>query len=370
MSIQSVSSAFADISAAFPGESQDTIKLIISVPFLLMIPFTLICGKLSNKVQKKKLLIMSLLIFLLGGLGPCFFNSLMVILAFRALLGIAMGFILPLATSLIADFFQGSERAAMMGWQSSVINIGAIISILIAGFLGTINWHYAFFVYFLGLGVLILIFYKLPEVTIPQKIATRTPLGYQVFLISSLALLYVLFIFTFYTNIALMITKEQLGNSASAGIALSTMTTGGLIAGIFFGRINQLLKKFTVIISSSLSGIAFLMLSYPADYTFILLAAIILGFGFGTTMPWIMTKVANIVPPEGATLALAIVSSSTGLGQFMSPLFFAFLGSLLEGFSERLTFLLAGASIITGSIILLIVFLFPFKMTLKEKEST
>ncbi|MGI6227739.1 MAG: MFS transporter, partial [Peptococcales bacterium] len=316
MSVMAVSSALADISMAFPDASQNTITLIISLPSLLMIPFALLCGKISNKMSRRSLLFMSLFLFFVGGVGPAFVNDLTSILIFRGILGIAMGFIMPIASGLIADFYEGSERALMMGWQSAVINIGAIVSSLIAGFLCTINWNYSFLVYFMTLFVLLLTFFKLPEPQI-QKTEIKKEnqkLGLPVYVISLLALCYVLLNFTFFTDIAMVITGENLGDAAAAGVALTIMTVGGLIAGLIFGKVNDFLKDFTVVLGVGLTGAGFLLMSYPMGYNAILLESLIIGIGFGTTMPWIMTRVASLVPQDQALYALSIVSSFLSLG--------------------------------------------------------
>ena len=50
-----VATGLGEIAKAFPGESQTMIKLILSVPPLFIIPFSILSGILSSRMSKKKL---------------------------------------------------------------------------------------------------------------------------------------------------------------------------------------------------------------------------------------------------------------------------------------------------------------------------
>lgn len=367
MTITAVSAALGDISNAFPDAKQNTIKLIVSLPALITIPFTVLCGKLSNYFSKRKLLFIGLTLFLVGGVGPSFFNNLVIILVLRAVFGIGMGFVMPLATGLIADFYEGGERTTMMGLQSAAINIGAIITSFIAGFLSEINWHYVFLVYLLGLIVFILTFLKLPEPKKHQlnKSAENSSLSWKIYSIAFLALIYSLLIFSFFTNIAMVIVDEGLGNAASAGIVITIMTAGGLLAGIIFGRVSQILKGFTISSSVVLAGIGFILLSFSYSYSMILMASLIIGVGFGTTMPAIMIKIAEITPKSATTLAIAVVTGAISFGQFVSPFVLSFIAVLFNSASGRVDFFLSGVGITLGGVGLLL-----FSLKSKEVEKS
>ncbi|AOY74761.1 MFS transporter [Clostridium formicaceticum] len=362
LTITSASVALGDISLAFPDAGPNTIKLIVSLPALLIIPFTLLCGKLSNAVSKRKLLFTGLSLFLIGGVGPSFSNNLIWILILRAILGIGMGFIMPLATGLIADFFDGEERAAMMGLQSAVVNTGAIITSLVAGFLSAIDWHYVFLVYLIGVLVFVVTFFKLPDPEQPQETNTeKEALNRPVYVIAFVIFVHSLLLFSFFTNTAMVITEEGLGNAASAGIAITLMTVGGLIAGIFFGKILQCLKKFVIPLSAVLTGIGFFMLSYPQGLNLMLIASIIIGIGFGTTMPAVMIKTSMVAPKSATTLAIAVVTSAMSLGQFISPFVLSFVEMLFAANTGRFSFVFAGFGILAGGLVLCLLVLRPEK---------
>lgn len=158
-----VSPALGNIRNAFPSASTNLIKMILTVPALFIIIFSLLSGKLASLLSKKQILITGILIYIIGGVGPIFANSLTLVLVFRAILGIGCGLIMPISQSLIADFFTGDERTKMTGYSSAASNLMGIISSIVVGTLSSINWKYGFYIYLIALVVLILNSIVLPK---------------------------------------------------------------------------------------------------------------------------------------------------------------------------------------------------------------
>src|SRR5699024_9312983 len=161
-----ISPALGLIADAFPEASPTTIKLILTAPSLMIIPFSFLSSYLTTKFTKRTIIMIGLMIYLLGGIGPQFVSSIVPLLALRLILGV--GLVMPLSMSLINDYFTGNERTKMMGYNSAFSNFGGIVTMLLAGWLGTFGWRIPFNVYFLGLVIFILIFFFLPKGEIQQ----------------------------------------------------------------------------------------------------------------------------------------------------------------------------------------------------------
>jgi MFS family permease len=118
----------------------------ISVAFFLLgLPATLIIGLLCDVVQRKKVLVATLLL----GQGPClltiFVTEYWQLFVLRTLTGIAVGGALPLVYSIAGDLFPPTSRAyasAMVGICSS---LGSMCGQGVAGFMGpTFGWRLPF----------------------------------------------------------------------------------------------------------------------------------------------------------------------------------------------------------------------------------
>src|SRR5699024_9998554 len=123
---------------------------------------------LTSKMTKRTIILIGLIIYLIGGVGPQFVSSIEMLIGLRLFLGAGVGLVMPLSMSLINDYFKGKERTQMMGYISAFSNFGGIITMLLAGWLATFGWRTPFNVHFLGLIIFILIFFFLPKGEIQQ----------------------------------------------------------------------------------------------------------------------------------------------------------------------------------------------------------
>ncbi len=210
MASAAISPALARIRQAFPGADITLIKLVLTLPSLVIIPFTLVSGWLLKFFKKKQVLMAGLVIYLVTGVGAGFAKTIGQLLFIRALFGIGVGLIIPLSTALIADFFEGEERTKMMGLSGSVSHFGGVIFTLLAGWLACISWRLAFGVYGLTLVIILMVMLWVPE---PQSsvrggiVKGKLPGGVYV-----CAVLGALMMVAFYaapTNLAMFIESER-----------------------------------------------------------------------------------------------------------------------------------------------------------------
>ena len=360
MSSPAVSPALADISAALPSADSSQIMLIASLPSIVMVVFSLIYGKLVDIMSKRAILGISAACFFIGGVGPAFLNDITSILLMRGIFGISMGFLMPLSTVLITDFFEGSERQSMMGWQSATINFGGIIFPMIAGILCAINWHYTFFAYLLGILVFAFVFFFLPE---PAKLELTADgnqpvkskhLSGKVWLLQLSLFVYMIAFMAFVTNVAMKILVEKLGDAASAGLAFALFTFGGLVAGLIFGKITQIITKFTVPVGWMISGIGLILLATAQSYNIIIVGCFIAGVGYAIAMPGTFVKLAMLTAPPAIDFGFSVAFGIMGIGQFISPSIFEFVNKI-SGHGPGSFPMLVGGAIMLGAGLLLLI---------------
>ena len=105
-----VSPILGQMSTIFPHSSEFDIQLLSSLPSLLTIPFILLSGKLTERINNIVLLQVGLIIFALSGLLYMLSSRMWQLIAVSALLGIGSGMIVPLSTGLIS--LAGAGRPA------------------------------------------------------------------------------------------------------------------------------------------------------------------------------------------------------------------------------------------------------------------
>ncbi|HOW35074.1 MAG TPA: MFS transporter [Candidatus Omnitrophota bacterium] len=210
MASAAISPALAKISQAFPGTDPTLIKLVLTLPSLLIIPFSLLGGWLASRMKKKYILLIGLVIYFLGGVGGGLAQSITQLLIIRGLFGIGVGLIIPLSISLIADFYEKEERAKMMGLSGSVSHFGGVVFLLLSGWLACMNWRYAFGVYGLSLLIMLTVFFWLPEPESKKPsglVKSKLPGG--VFVCAVLGALMMVAFYAAPTNLAMFIENER-----------------------------------------------------------------------------------------------------------------------------------------------------------------
>jgi EmrB/QacA subfamily drug resistance transporter len=106
-----------------------------------------IYGKLSDLYGRKRIYILSMLLFLVGSVLCGQAQSMEQLIFFRAVQGLGAGGVLPLAFTVIGELFNLEQRAQMQGLFSGVWGVSAIIGPLIGGFLvDQASWHWVFLI--------------------------------------------------------------------------------------------------------------------------------------------------------------------------------------------------------------------------------
>lgn len=347
-----VSVAMADIARAFPQADAGTIALILTLPSLTVIPFSMLSGFLAGFMKKRLLAISGLLLMLLGGMGPLAVNDLGYILALRAVLGIGLGIVTPLTMSLITAFFESDERNTLIGFQSVTLNLGLIILSFFAGLLTLHGWQSVFWVYASVIPILLLILFKLPE---PERLdgsrEEKNALNKTVALICFLTFLQGIFVYPLFTQLALLVVNQGMGNAASVGLVMTASTIAALTIGLVFSRLLDGFKNYTSVLGLGVQGLGFLFLSLSKNLAMVYLGAILVGAGNSVIMTFIVVRTAMAVHKSASAFAIGLAQATLYLGQFLSPILLAYLTKMLENPSERFVYLLCTVAYLSGAVI-------------------
>ncbi|WP_425446426.1 MFS transporter [Dethiothermospora halolimnae] len=351
-----LSPALGEIKKSFPAIDENIVKLILTLPSIIIIPFSLLSGKLSLTISKRKIIILAIILYVIGGVGGGCCNNLYVILIFRAIIGIGAGLLLPLSRSLIADFYTGNRRTNLMGVSNAVSNLGAVVATLISGFLASINWRYTFLVYLIGIFVLVLVIVGLPEP--PKRKENKNnikSINHRVLLISILTILLNIGFYCSVTNIAIFLESKNIGSSNTAGMAMSSLTLAGFLGGIILEKISRALRGFRISISLLIMSIGFITLKYTSNIYTVLLSMFMIGFAQGIIKPIIFLKVTKVTPKFSNSFSISIISSSVFLGKFLSPIVLDIIGNLFNNNSIGFLFFFTGISILFSSFVFFII---------------
>jgi MFS family permease len=361
------SPALADIAKAFPDKSPATIQLIVTIPPLLIMAFTLVCGYLSRIMHKKTLVLTGMVLYGIGGGMPFFFGGLTSILIMRGIFCARCGFLIPISQGLIADYFQGRDRETFMGYRGSIAATFGMFFTLAGGYLCAIHWRNTFLAYLIVIPALLFILFKMPE---PETHKSETKSGKRAGLTRTMwfyvgvYFLYNLTMMCFITNAAFVMTAAKVGNAKTIGFIMTLSSVGGIAVGLLLGWLARILKNFTLAFALFLLAFGFVLSSFANTVVMFTIASAIWGMGFGTFNPTVALKIIGSVPKAAATPALALLNCAMGVGQFISPMVYSNFNRVIGIEGPRASWMVAAACFSTAFVIALLkAVLWPQKST-------
>ncbi|MDY8022064.1 MFS transporter [Paenibacillus polymyxa] len=356
LSISLVLTSASAISAVIPmmlnqlsGVSSSLIESVVTIPSFSMMLFVLLSGPISSQLGKKNTVLLGLLLVVIGGILPMFTTNITWILALRLVLGAGLGMFNSLAVSLISDFFEGDERAQLVGFQSAVQGLGSSLATFVAGQLALIDWQFAFLCYAITIPIALLFFLIIPE---PERgeptVESLTEKGHKsggisipVLGLGAVLFLFMTFIMIVYTKTGIMIAEKSMPNAGFLGTALTLFSLSTMIAGFLFGRIYKWFRNYAPFISSLLTATGFVLLWFAQNVTMVTVAMLIIGFSFALFIPYIFTILTKIVPKGSETLSISIAMVGSNLGAFASPYVIKLVGVLSGNETASFSFLVS-----------------------------
>jgi MFS family permease len=338
-----MSPILAEVARAFPLAPTSRIQMLVVLPGLIAVPFSLLAGRIATLIPKKTIVLFAMTVMLLGGLIPFLFHgSLTPFLVASAVIGVGLGFLIPISSALISDSFEGQQRGALMGVQSAVINAGGMLTVILAGLIARIDWLYAYGVFLLILPAIVVVAILLPKGAAVKGVAgNEFRLNPAIAYLCLTAVTYGLLYATYSTNVALYLDSTHLGDATSAGVAISLLTGAGIAAGLLFGRIFRVFRSFTLPAAIGLTAAGLFLTFIGGSLPVVLVGGFLCGYGFSTLMPFGVFQATQAVPPAASAFAIAIFTGSVSIGGFASPFIVNGLANLSGNSSAQTRFLIA-----------------------------
>ncbi|MHA1556436.1 MAG: MFS transporter [Candidatus Heimdallarchaeota archaeon] len=313
-------------------------ELVLSVTSISIAVGAIFIGFIIDKFGRKKVLVLSTFLNAVFGTIGFYVGNIYLILASRIFLGFAVAGIMTSITALVGDFYSGEKRNQVLGLRATFTSFGGAIFTILGGALGNIEWNYAFLVYFISLLILpgVILFIPEPDreskkgeedqqsIDLQETNLEENSNGFpkKVGLLSY----FVIFIsmITFYfiaTQLSSYFPAYGIDSELIVGLALGMTGLASGIASIFFKRVKRILDtQWLFIITMSIIGSGFILLSLAPVYWVIFIAVGMIGFGWGFFMPNIQAWLLLYTPARLRGRVIGIFVLMLYLGQFLSPI--------------------------------------------------
>jgi MFS family permease len=301
------------------------VRLILTVPGLAIALTAIFAGRLSDRIGRLPLIKAGLLLYVVAGASGLVLDQLWTILLGRIALGVAVGLLMPSTGALLADYFLGSERERVMGWQSSATGFGGGFFLITGGLLANWHWRGPFAVY---LGVLLLyplvhlIFVEPKRLSLAQQESNaRDPFPWRACLpLAAYAFFGMMVFYAMPVHFPFLLKERGIATPLLAGLGVATAVLSSACVSLKFGAIRQRYSRYRILISSyTLIATGYVVIGAFPFVATAYLGAMITGMGMGIQMPNLYSWIQSKVPANKRGQAAGLFSSSMFLGQFLSP---------------------------------------------------
>jgi putative MFS transporter len=355
--------------------------ILTTSAFLGMIIGGAVFGVVADKIGRRAVFIVDMVLFILGSLACGLSQNIVQLTIFRFFIGMAIGMDAPTSTAIIAEFSNKNNRgrnAALMQifWPFGSV-VAACVGLLLHFYAGVHAWRWMLFSGIIPAIVVLFMRSKLPEtpywaknVSHKEREKKQLSLGQQKkekgVRAGSIKDLFhktwrksVFFVTTFWflTNLAsglflymAVIAKQSVGLSDAGAIGFAAIVPlmDVLVLSILAVKvIDQSGRRPMSIVGVSLAAISAFVLAFVSGYTVAMLVLFCLMMvsnmapGQGSYWAWSVELFPTRLRATGAGIATAIGKVGSLIGTFLFPLYLDYTGWMITLLTYSFIWLLA-----------------------------
>ena len=316
-------------------------KVLVTAPSLMVVLLALPGGVLVDRLGRRPFLLVGLTVFGLSGVATGLVSSIEMLIACRIGSGIGLAAILLSTKTLLGDFFDGSERRKVLGWQLTAVSGLAIVALFAAAFLVVrFSWRAPMAIYGLSLVMLPLAWSWVDEPSDAAKAGDEQQDGNdgsesEQENDSDSSSIPWAEIGLLYTGIFFALAFHQLGTTqipgylgklgysspyATAGI-LAMMMGFGIPSSLLFRRVNEHWGGRKILLSVfALGAIGFAVAGAKESILLLVIGLVIFSLPYGWRTPAFSEWLLDIVPGRYRGRLTGGMTMATFAGVFCSPI--------------------------------------------------
>jgi MFS family permease len=313
---------------------------------IFMIP----SGLLSDRIGRKTLLIIGLLISTICPIFYSFTTTLIQLSLLRAVHGIGLAAQIPVTIAAVLDLSPANQRGKALGWYTTATQSGLMIGPVIGGYL--LN-TFSFNVVFTSSGIfslvgLLIVLLKSRE--IPQRIVDATSGSFGLHWLKQKAF-YGAILTPFAISLGLgtinafmpIYCKGFNISVVGAGLIITLAYASSAMLRVVAGSVSDKIGRKPMILSGlALSALMIALISGLNTLVFLSIVAFCFGIGMGVVQPASMALTADLASDKARGLAIGIYTSLYQFGAAIGP---TAMGAVAASSSLQTMYLTCGISL-------------------------
>src|SRR5690242_6174752 len=124
------------------------VQLLITLPAIWILLFSPVAGWLADRLGRRRILLVSMVVYAFVGTVPFVLDNLYLILLTRCAVGICESVVMTVTTTMIGDYFKGAARERWLAAQTAMASVSSMFVIWAGGQLGAaFGWQGPFLLY-------------------------------------------------------------------------------------------------------------------------------------------------------------------------------------------------------------------------------
>lgn len=317
------------------------VQLIYALPALLSMLAAPYAGLVSDRIGRREIVVISCVCTTVLGIAPYFLDSIWLIIASRAVLGLFQGTLIVCTSALIADYFIERRREKVLGLKFGVVGIANIALLIAVGYISVNNWRNGFLLYLFGVlaTLLVVLYIKTPPHTRLAVSKEKISLDWKGLIAPYFGAFMGAASFTMlFSQLPYLLEARNISSSpAFAGNLTSVTSVGMFIAAFSYSTLIRKISGLTMwSMTFGLAALGFAALSLSPVLSGIIAGGFISGLGTGVVMPNSLNMVLGRVPAAARGRAAGLQTTCFFLGIFAGPMIGVALSRALGGPSPAL----------------------------------
>jgi MFS family permease len=299
------------------------VPMIITVPSLCVALTSGFTGMLADRFGRRNLLLAALFAFALLGLAPLLFDSLLLIVASRVIVGVAEAAILTVGNALMGDYFEGAQREKWLGYQNMLSPLIGSAIILAGGMLAGVHWRYPFLLYLVGFAVFALAWFVCWEPERDHGAAAQgtAAAGFPVrstLLVCGVTVLFSMVFFVQAVQHGRIFGDMGVASPERISVLVTIASLGTVLGGYLFKRLGGVSVTLRLATSMTLYGVCYVGVASAPNATVGLPLDALGQVGGGLLLPALIAWALTHYRFEHRGRGMGLWGGSFFLGQFLS----------------------------------------------------
>ncbi|WP_455844312.1 MFS transporter [Pantoea agglomerans] len=305
---------------------------LVTLPSIGVVLAGPLAGRAIDRWGAYSLLLIGLFCYGLFGVAGAWLPGALPQIIDRLLLGCATAMVMAAGTSMIASFYSGEARLKMMARQGMSIELGGVLFLFIGGILASISWRWPYLLYLFAWLMLLMVLISVPRP--PQPAASESvdeQEGNSDRTLRPVWLAALCSMMCFFTAVIMLPQRfAAMGNDAAhIGYFLSFVSLVAVLAAAIMPDVSQRFGGYpTLVMAFVCYLLAHLEFAAAPNMVLFIPGGILLGMGFGLSIPLVNHLTVEISQPQERGRQLARLSMAIFSGQFLA----AFMAYLPGGF--------------------------------------